>query len=215
MFFRIYLSFQPCPLVKRVELHQSPVLASPGDDGPVLEHADAEDRPVVHLPQRLCHRVVPAPPHEDVPVGVPGEDVAREGEGQARHVLGLVPLVEQARLPAQCQRGGVQLPEVGVSLPDGHDDARLQRVELGGYHRLRGALGLGHLGAALAAGPVPHGHGVVRTLVHGHQEIAAVLDKSQYNCGNSASKLGVILERTALEKERHTTERSKSPMPRM
>ena len=78
-----------------VEQDKPAVLASPGDDGAVLEDADGEDGSVVHLPQGLGHSVEAPSPDEDVPVGVARQNVAGETEGQARHVLRLVTLIEQ------------------------------------------------------------------------------------------------------------------------
>ncbi len=54
------------------------------------------------LPQGLGHSVVPAAPDEDVAVGVAGDDVASEAEGQAGHVFGLVALIEQTSLSRKC-----------------------------------------------------------------------------------------------------------------
>merc|ERR1712155_381760 len=70
-----------------------------------LEDADGEDGPVVHLPDDLGDSIVPAAPNEHRAVAVAGDHVAVAGEGEARHVLGLVALVEDPRLAGQSQAG--------------------------------------------------------------------------------------------------------------
>ncbi len=54
------------------------------------------------LPQGLRHGVVAAAPDEDVAVGVAGDDVAGEAEGQAGHVFRFVALIEQTSLARKC-----------------------------------------------------------------------------------------------------------------
>ena len=89
------LGLRPHFPVGCVKEDEPSVLASPGDDGAVLEDADGEDGSVVHLPQGLGHSVEAPSPDEDVAVGVPSQNVAGETEGQARHVLRLITLIEQ------------------------------------------------------------------------------------------------------------------------
>ena len=141
--------------VQSVELDDSAVLSSSGDDGAVLQHTDGEDRTVVNLPDHFGHGVVAAAPDEDVAVGVPSDDVAIGGESQTSDVLGFVSLVKDSRLPAQCERGLIKLPEVDESLPHSDDSPALQGVELSSHHGLRGALGLRDLVSPLPPGPVP------------------------------------------------------------
>ena len=128
---------------------------------------------VVHLPHHFGDSVVAPAPDEDVAVGVPGDDVAIGGESQTGDVLGFVPLVKDSRLPAQCERGLIQLPEVDEPLPHGDDSSALQGVELSSDHGLRGALGLRDLVAPLPPGPVPDGD-VVLHLVHHTEQVASV-----------------------------------------
>ena len=56
--------------------------------------------------------------------------------------LGFVSLVEYPCLPAECEAGLVQRPEVDKALAHRDDSASLQGVELCRDHSLRGALGL-------------------------------------------------------------------------
>ncbi len=191
-----YLGLHSCSLVGRVKLDESAVFASASDDGTILENANAEDGTIVDLAEGLCHSIVATAPDKHVTIRVSGQDITRVREGQAGHVLGLVPLmkepemeryfphgsrdlkqylIEESGLSTKCERGGIELPEVGVAPADGDDDAGLEWVEFGSHDRLARALGLCHLGAAFTSRPVPYGHRMV--LGHRDQQVATILSR--------------------------------------
>ena len=114
---------------------------------------------------------MPSAPDEDIAIRVPSHHVPGGAEGEAGEVLGLVPRVEDPRLPGHGRVGGVNLPEVDMALAAGHDDSVLHGVELGGHHRLGGGFGLD---LTRGAGPVPDRHQVLRAVIHSDQEDASV-----------------------------------------
>ena len=119
----------------------------------------------------LSDGVVASAPDEDIAIRVPGHHVTGGAKGKAGEVLGLVPGVEDPRLPGHGRVGGVNLPEVYMALAASHDDPVLHGMELGGHHRLGGGLGLD---LTRGAGPVPDRHQVLRAVIHSDQEDASV-----------------------------------------
>ncbi len=118
-----------------------------------------------------CFRnsIIASSPNENVAVGVSGQDIPGEAEGQAGHILRFVPLIEEAGLSRQGEAGVVQVPEVDVALAAADDHADLERVELGDDDRLCGAFCLGDFRTALTPRPVPNAHGVITALVDGYE----------------------------------------------